>query len=137
MSLQRSRSAFSFSAKIRSRMAEAESLCIRIRDTLQTNDLARHCFAIELLARESLSNAVNHGNGNDPARAIDFQLWAGREWIRMQVRDEGPGFAWRKALRNGRDVTTPFGRGLTIYALYAERTQFNRRGNQVTSGFER
>ena len=99
---------------------------------LQDYDLPLLCFPVELLARECLANAVNHGNRNDAGKSIVFGFSIGREWIRLQVSDEGPGFAWRKALQKRLDTTQPSGRGLRLYALYAERVRFNRCGNQIT-----
>ncbi len=118
--------------EIPSRVADAESLCLKIRRTLQANDLKMVCFPVELLARECLSNALNHGNRNDADKAIVLQLWVGREWIRLQVSDEGNGFAWRRDQRDQNDASSPSGRGLHLYAAYAERIQFNLQGNQVT-----
>ncbi|MGA3132510.1 MAG: ATP-binding protein [Terracidiphilus sp.] len=118
--------------KIPSRMAEAELLCLKIRDRLQANDLSRHSFAVELLARECLSNAIIHGNENDDDKFIVLRLDLGREWIRLQVRDEGPGFRRRRIRENKLNSSVPSGRGLYLYELYAQRVQFNRLGNQVT-----
>jgi anti-anti-sigma factor len=61
-----------------------------------------------------------------------FGFSIGREWIRLQVSDEGPGFAWRRTLQKRLDAAEPTGRGLRLYALYAERVRFNRCGNQIT-----
>jgi anti-anti-sigma factor len=113
-------------------MDEAEILCLKIRNMLQINDLSRYCFSVELLARECLTNAVIHGNLNDADKFVVLRFRIGREWIRLQVSDDGPGFAWRKACQKKLDTTAPSGRGLQLYALYAERVQFNRCGNQVT-----
>jgi len=118
--------------KIPSRMAETESLCLKIRALLQKNGLREACFQVELLARECLNNAVIHGNRNDAGKSISFHLQVGREWIRLQVCDEGPGFAWREARGNGLDTTASSGRGLHFYKLYADRVRFNRTGNQIT-----
>jgi stage II sporulation protein AA (anti-sigma F factor antagonist) len=122
----------SFSKKIPSRMTDAESLCLGIRETLQANDLSGLCFPVELLARECLANAVNHGCHNDASKSVVLRLWAGRGRIRLQISDEGPRFAWRKASRKRLDPTKAFGRGLQLCALYAERVRFNRCGNQIT-----
>jgi len=124
--------AVSFEQKIPSRADEAELLCLKIRDVLQRNGLSQFCFAIELLARECVANAVNHGNGNDAAKSIVVQLRVGRAWIRLQVTDEGAGFGWRKALQKRTGTTEVSGRGLRLYALYAERFRFNRCGNRIT-----
>lgn len=124
--------AISFHQTIRSRMAEAEALCLKLRDLLQTNHLESACFAVELLAREALANAVKHGSQNDGDKQIELRLSVGREWIHLQVKDQGPGFAWRKARKGRPEDTASSGRGLQLYALYANRVQFNRSGNQVT-----
>jgi len=50
----------------------------------------------------------------------------------LAVRDESPGFDWRKANQNQSGTTASSGRGLPLYAMYAERVRFNRRGNQIT-----
>ena len=117
---------------IPSSMAEAESLCLKIRALLQRESLCRICFPVELLARECLSNAVIHGNRGDARKSVQFRLWIGRQWVRLQVSDEGSGFAWRKALVRTLDTAKPHGRGLQLYTLYAGRVRFNRRGNQIT-----
>jgi serine/threonine-protein kinase RsbW len=121
-----------FWQEIPSRMADADSLCLKIRDLLQTKDLGQACFAVELLARECLNNAVIHGNRNNADKFIMLRLWVGRAWIRLQISDEGPGFAWRKAKRKRLDTHAPSGRGLQLCDLYAGRVRFNRSGNQIT-----
>jgi serine/threonine-protein kinase RsbW len=113
-------------------MAEANSLCLNLRALLQDSGLRRPCFAVELLARECLNNAVLHGNRCNTGKSIVLRLWVGREWIRLQVSDEGPGFPWRKARKNQADTSASSGRGLQLCALYARRVRFNRRGNQIT-----
>ena len=48
-------------------------------------------------------------------------------------RDEGQGFNWRRATgSSSKDGTGVSGRGLVIGGQYADRRQFNRRGNRVT-----
>ena len=97
MRLPQEQTPFSFWERIPSRMDEAEILCLKIRNMLQINDLSRYCFSVELLARECLTNAVIHGNLNDADKFVVLRFRIGREWIRLQVSDDGPGFAWRKA----------------------------------------
>lgn len=113
-------------------MEETESLCLRIRDTLDANGLARLRFPVELLARECLANAIHHGNRCDVDKGIELRFTVGRKWIRLEVTDEGPGFRWRRGLRRKRNTAACSGRGLEIYSLYAERVRFNRSGNRIT-----
>jgi anti-anti-sigma factor len=132
MTLSLEQGGISFLQTIPSRIADAELLCLRIRDTLKTNKLSRLCFPVELLARESLANALRHGNKNDASKSITTELRVGREWVRLLICDEGPGFAWRKAVHSRMDSDASTGRGVHLYALYADRFRFNRCGNQVT-----
>jgi serine/threonine-protein kinase RsbW len=115
-----------------SRLAETELSCQKIRELLEANDLGEVCFAVELLARECLNNAVIHGNRNHADKSISLRLWLRRRWVRLEISDEGPGFDWRTAREKKLDTTAPSGRGLMLYALYAEHVRFNRSGNQVT-----
>lgn len=132
MKVGRQKSSTVLAEKIPSRMTAAEALCLKVRDSLQANGLSRHCFAVELLAREALSNALIHGNANNGDKSVVLSLDLERAWIRLRVRDEGPGFRWRKTPGKELDSATPSGRGLRLYGLYAQRIQFNRLGNQVT-----
>ena len=117
---------------IPSRMEEAEGLCLKIRDMLQAMGLSQVSFSVELLARESLANAVNHGNANDQAKSVALQLQVGRTWICLQVTDEGVGFAWKRAMQKRPEIGIPSGRGLRIYERYASRLRINRCGNRIT-----
>jgi anti-sigma regulatory factor (Ser/Thr protein kinase) len=109
-----------------------DHLCRSLRNWLDEEGLAATSFALELLARESLNNAVIHVNRSFADRTIRLELHVGRKWIRLQVADEGPGFDWRMARRRQCRLNSESGRGLTICALYSERVRFNRSGNQIT-----
>ena len=122
----------SFRARVASCMEQAEALCLRVRSTLKEKGLAHLCFPVELLARECLANAVTHGNGRDADKSVELRFAVGREWIRLEVADEGPGFDWRKGLQSQAPTDACGGRGLNLYEMYADRVQFNRRGNRIT-----
>lgn len=126
------RSRLSFRCTVASRLTEADSLCRSLRNLLNEAGLAAKSFAVELLARESLNNAVIHVDRNVVDTAIRLELRVGRKWIRLQVGDGGAGFNWRKARRRQCEVEAESGRGLALFALYAEQVRFNRRGNQIT-----
>jgi anti-anti-sigma factor len=132
MKVRKAKASCALLERIPSRMADAEGLCLKLRQTLQAHDLARFGFAVELLARECLSNAVIHGNRNNGDKTVVLSLDLGREWIRLQVRDQGSGFPWQEARRKHLDSSAPSGRGLRLYELYAQRVEFNRLGNRVT-----
>ena len=134
MTLRRRAAAPILRRVIPSRLAAVDSVCREVRELIDRLGLVGNGFAVELLARESLNNAVIHGNRRDPGRKAVLELRLGREWIRLQVSDQGRGFsprAVRAAAPCGPEASATSGRGLCIYRLYAERTSFNRRGNRV------
>ncbi len=119
--------------EIPSRLGEVDGVCREIRSLLRDHGLEGACFSAELLARESLNNAIVHGHRRDERKKVKFDLRVGRRWISLRVLDEGPGFDWRKARETPPPkATVPSGRGLCISALYAQRIRFNRQGNRIT-----
>lgn len=48
--------------------------------------------AIDLAVRESVANAVKHGNKFDPAKDVQVKLLCSPEGVEISVRDFGPGF---------------------------------------------
>ena len=125
-------SARMFCESIPSCLESAELLCLKVRSFMHAAGLSEPAFAVELLARECLTNGVIHGNGNCADKSVDLSLSVGRKWIRLEVSDQGAGFAWRRAAQEGFETTRPSGRGLRLCALYAGRVRFNRSGNRIT-----
>lgn len=124
---------FALCREIPSRLEQVEDLCLEVRSVLHRHGLGAAQFAMELLTRECLNNAVLHGNGKDAAKRVALRLSCGRDWLHLRVVDEGAGFNWRAAGRRapaGHEATN--GRGLAIIRTYADRVSFNQRGNQIT-----
>jgi anti-sigma regulatory factor (Ser/Thr protein kinase) len=115
-----------------SRPAEVDNCCREVREWLTENGLLADIFPVELLLRESLNNAMLHGNGGDCARKVTVEMRIGRKWIILRVTDEGAGFNCSKVREAVPDPDATCGRGLAIYALYAQRVIFNSKGNQVS-----
>jgi len=116
---------------IPSRLEAADSLSLEVSVFLKAAGLSELCFPVELLARECLVNAVVHGNRSAADKSVDLRLFIGSKWIRLQVTDEGQGFAWRKAGQKRLDTNRSSGRGLRLCAMYADRVRFNRKGNRI------
>lgn len=112
--------------------AEVDSFCLDVRELLRGAELASEVFPVEMLLRESLNNALIHGNCCDCTKMIRAEVKIGRKWIVLRVGDEGAGFNCRKARRAAPDPDATCGRGLAIYSLYAHRVCFNSKGNQVS-----
>lgn len=83
---------------------------------------------------EALSNAIRHGNKNDPAKTVYIRLELSRAEARFIIRDEGAGF-------NPADVPDPLapanlykssGRGVLLIRSIMDEVHYNERGNEVT-----
>lgn len=118
---------------IPSRVAAIDRVCEQIRGLLGRRHLEEVEFAVEILARECLNNAILHGNQGVANARVNFGLRIGKKLICLRVTDQGPGFDWRRVVRHGLPADTAVeGRGLMVASIYARRIAFNRRGNQVT-----
>jgi serine/threonine-protein kinase RsbW len=106
-------------------------LCARARSWLEENGLEKDWFAVAMLLRESLNNAVIHGSRNDPALSVNCELMYGHRWISISVEDDGAGFDWARLRKHRAGHEDTNGRGLEIYELYADTVVFNRKGNRV------
>ncbi|RLB87986.1 MAG: ATP-binding protein [Deltaproteobacteria bacterium] len=95
-------------------------------------ELASHLFAIHLVLREGLTNAVRHGNKNDPDKLVEFQLKINRgKSICIEIADQGEGFDWKKQQLSGLPEDEDHGRGMAIMETYFTRYSYNQRGNRL------
>ena len=114
-------------------LANVEQVCstaARVLDEYLVQKKDR--FAVELLLRESLNNAVLHGCNLDSRQFFSCRLIISEQEITIEVSDDGPGFDWRKKPEGSPDNLGESGRGLTIYAIYAHAICYNDVGNGVT-----
>ncbi len=82
-------------------------------------------FDIRLAVEEALTNAVRHGNREDPSKKIQFQftLDSERNQVTIIVEDQGKGFDPSK--------TSSKGYGLVLMRQFMDEVRYNRQGNQV------
>lgn len=121
-----------FARRVASRTEAVDAVCRELRAFLQAHGLAADGFALELLGREALNNAVLHGHAGHPEKLARIEFRVGRLWLHLRITDEGPGFDWRTARRRVAQPDGTSGRGLTIGALYADHVHHNRAGNEIT-----
>jgi len=97
------------------------------------------CFAIRLAMEEAFSNAIRHGNREDPRRTIGFEYRIGEDAIEVEVEDEGAGFDPDAVPDPTLDenIQIPSGRGLMLMRAYMTQVSFNERGNRVRLRLER
>ena len=89
-----------------------------------------HLFAINLVMREGLTNAVRHGNKNDPVRMVDFELEIVRDSaIHVRIEDQGTGFDWKSIQVNKLPDEEDHGRGMPIMHTYFNQCSYNPKGN--------
>ena len=87
-------------------------------------------FSIDLVIREGLTNAVRHGNLNDPEKRVQFLLTlVNKRFIQLKIEDEGNGFDWRKQQTAEFRENNDHGRGIWIMGTYFNRYSYNDKGN--------
>jgi len=92
--------------------------------------LAPHMFAINLVMREGLINAIRHGNRNDPGKIVDIQLKIDRpKTILLEILDQGEGFDWKAQQTAELPGEEDHGRGIHIIGTYVTRYSYNPKGN--------
>lgn len=125
----------SFEAEIPADSGEAERLLSRLRDWLGRLPLPQDRFAIELLCREAVENAVLHGCGSDPGKRVRVLVERGADTVSCMVEDEGEGFT--PSIKSSLfDLThEEGGMGLAIISHYADRISLEEGGRVIR--FER
>ncbi len=99
--------------------------------------ISDHIFALNLLMREGLTNAVRHGNRNDSKKEVCLSInLSGRTWVHMEIRDQGRGFDWKKLDMHRLPDTEDHGRGIPIMEQYASWYRYNDKGNVLYIGKE-
>ena len=90
-------------------------------------------FAIKLAFEEAVTNAVKHGNRNDPGKQVVLRFYVDCERAVIMVRDEGHGFAPSQVPDPTRDenLERPNGRGIMLMQSYMTKVRFNKAGNEV------
>ena len=113
-------------------LKQIDRVCTRTDAFLNTLPQIRkpHLFSIHLVIREGLTNAVRHGNKNDPEKAVYLSIdAASKRHLRLTIKDEGDGFDWRNVTAKSVDEAVESGRGIPIMEAYFTRYGYNRKGN--------
>lgn len=90
-------------------------------------------FAIRLALDEAVSNAIVHGNKNDPAKHVTIEYSVSDQEVRINVSDEGRGFCADDlpdpTLEE--NLTAPHGRGVMLIAAYMTEVSYKGCGNCI------
>ena len=80
--------------KLPSRIESVEEAASEAESFVKDNGLGdEFASAIDLAVRESVANAVKHGNKFDPEKDVEVTLKCSTEEVVILVRDHGPGFS--------------------------------------------
>lgn len=104
-----------------------------LRDAAAAGIGPAHSFGLRLALEEALSNALHHGNGNDPAKTIGFEFSIDPDQITIEVEDEGDGFDPTAVPdpTQEENLQIPAGRGLVLMRAYMASVEFLGPGNRV------
>lgn len=93
-------------------------------------------MTVAMALDEALTNAINHGNKNDPKLLVEISYSIDRDKIEIKVRDQGNGFDWKSNKRlygdNGFTGFEVGGRGLFLMNDLLTGIHYNEPGNEVT-----
>ncbi|MHC4768736.1 MAG: ATP-binding protein [Planctomycetota bacterium] len=112
----------------------------RIVDALGRCGFDDHArFAILTALQEALSNAVLHGNRNDPTKALTVEYSADASTVAIVIQDEGVGFDPASVPDPTRleNVDIPSGRGIMLMRAYMTEVEFDPPGNRVRMTYRR
>jgi len=85
---------------------------------------------LKMAIYESLSNAVEHGNKNQPDKNVYFKLNLRMDRITVHIRDEGIGFNANQVMK-ARDSSKELHRGLNLIRHLMDEVSFNTKGNEI------
>lgn len=90
-------------------------------------------FGLKLALEEAITNAIKHGNRNDPSKKIVLRYRVDPQRVVIMVRDEGPGFSPDAVPdpTTEENLERPNGRGIMLMQSYMTKVRFNETGNEV------
>ncbi len=115
-----------------STMKNIDRACDQTIQYLQSKieGIEKQIFPINLVIREGLTNAVRHGNANDPDKIVRFLVTiVDNELLKLMIEDEGNGFDWRTQQSQELPEDETHGRGIIIMDTYFSQYSFNEKGN--------
>ncbi|MDR0703541.1 MAG: ATP-binding protein [Planctomycetaceae bacterium] len=96
-------------------------------------------FAVNMALEEALVNAIQHGNGSDPAKQVHFSCRLNDQRLYVRIEDEGAGFD-PNAIPDPTDsehILVASGRGVLLIKNFVSHIQWNERGNVLEFEKER
>lgn len=85
-------------------------------------------YWVNMAVRESVANAVEHGNKYDPQKTVELRFTIGVDALRVSIRDHGEGFD-PGALPDPLDpdnLLNPAGRGILYMRTFMDYVEYER-----------
>lgn len=123
-----------FRIRIPSDTSAGQAVQERIVKRLEELDFSpRDLFGMRLALEEALVNAIKHGNRMDRAKHVEIFCQIHAESVRVEIEDEGPGFALVDVPDPTADenLERPCGRGIMLMRSFMNTIEYNNRGNRV------
>ena len=104
-----------------------------LEDLEQRGFCGDEVFAVKLALEEALSNAIKHGNRNDPAKTITVRYAVDSNKAVVIVGDQGGGFDADKVPdpTQPHRLPVPNGRGIMLMRAYMDEVVFRDNGREV------
>lgn len=85
-------------------------------------------YWVNMAVRESVANAVEHGNKYDPNRTVDIRFTIGVDALRVTVRDHGEGFdpGTLPDPLDPNNLLNPAGRGILYMRTFMDSVEYER-----------
>jgi len=91
-------------------------------------------FSVRLAVEEAVTNAIKHGNAEDPSKRVSVRFGVNDTKVVIVVEDEGEGFNLEDipdCTEEGR-IELPHGRGILLMRSFMDSVTYNDKGNIVT-----
>ena len=90
----------------------------------------------EIISYELLSNAIEHGNKNNPEKNVFFEIsFLLEKKFRITVEDEGEGFDFKAFSCASDSGQSSIKRGYHLIEVFSDKIEYNNKGNRISVYF--
>jgi len=91
-------------------------------------------FSIRLCLEEALTNAIMHGNKENPQKSVVIEYELTPEQVKVCVEDEGEGFDPNELPdpTSNNHLLSLYGRGVFLMQQFMDNVSYNPKGNCIT-----
>jgi len=86
---------------------------------------------LKMAIYEGLSNAMEHGNQENPDKKIFFSIELKMDRIIVQIKDEGQGFDFH-SYWGKKEISQNINHGLSLVTYLMDEISFNTKGNEIS-----